>query len=179
MPPGCAIPSRRAATFTPIAEDVIAFDNHIAQVDPDTKIDPTVRRDSRVTVRHTALHRGGAGDGVHHAWELDQHTVAGELYYPPLVFGDLGVDELFPVRIESSERGGLVRTHEAAIADHISGQNSGQTAFHVVPISTKPAPSSLPHFSLPGGPRFTQPCCASPRTLSTRQRTDRRQAYPQ
>ena len=50
---------------------------------------------------------------------------------PPLVFGDLGVDQLFAVRIERGKRRGLVNAHEPAVADHIGGQNSGQTAFHV------------------------------------------------
>ena len=36
------------------------------------------------------------------------------------------------MRLERRERAGLVDAHEAAVADHIGGQNSGQTAFHVL-----------------------------------------------
>ena len=86
-----------------------------------------------VALAHLALDLGGAGDRVHHARELHQHAVAGQLDDAPLMLGDLGVDEFLAMRVERRERRRLVDAHEAAVADHVGGQNSGQTAFHVVP----------------------------------------------
>ena len=48
----------------------------------------------------------------------------------PLMLGDLGVDEFLAMRVERRERRRLIDAHEPAVADHIGGQNSGQTAFH-------------------------------------------------
>jgi hypothetical protein len=39
MPPGSANPSNRAAMFTPLAIEVSAFDDHVADIDPDAKLD--------------------------------------------------------------------------------------------------------------------------------------------
>ena len=128
--PARAMPSRRAATLTPSPK----------MSSPSTMTSPrltpmrnSMRRSSRnigVALAHVALDLGGAGDRIHDARELDQHAVAGELDDAPPMLGDLGVDQLLAMRLERRERGGLVDAHEAAVADHIGGQNSGQTAFH-------------------------------------------------
>ena len=47
-----------------------------------------------IALAHAALDLGGAGDRVHHARELDQHAVAGQLDDAALVLGDPGVDQL-------------------------------------------------------------------------------------
>ena len=82
---------------------------------------------------HLALDVGRARDRVHDARELHQHAVAGELDDAAPVLGDLGVDQFLAMRLERRERGGLVYAHEAAVADHVRSQDSGQTAFHASP----------------------------------------------
>jgi hypothetical protein len=44
IPPGSARLSSRAATFDPITINLIALDNHVAEVDPDAKFHPALRR---------------------------------------------------------------------------------------------------------------------------------------
>ncbi len=46
------------------------------------------------------------------------------------MLGNLGLDQLFAVRPERIEGAHLVLTHEAAVANNVSDQNSGETALH-------------------------------------------------
>ncbi len=47
------------------------------------------------------------------------------------MLGDLGIDQLGAVRLEARKRAGLVRLHEAAVADHVGGEDSGKLALHL------------------------------------------------
>ena len=143
MPPGGAMPSSRAATFTPSPK----------MSSPSTMTSPTLtptrnsmRRlsgTSALRSRILPLDFGGAGDRIHHARELDQHAVAGQLDDAPSMLGDLGVDEFAAVRLERRERRGLVDAHEPAVADHVGSQDSGQTAFHKCPPLRGPNDADL------------------------------------
>jgi hypothetical protein len=53
--------------------------------------------------------------------------VAGELHDPPLVPGDLCVDELLAVRLQRRRRSRLVGAHEPAVPDHIDREYGGKT----------------------------------------------------
>ena len=118
-----------------VAENVVALDDDIADIDADAEFDAAAFRDIGVALAHLALDLSGAGDRIHHARKLDQHAVAGQLDDATLVLGDLGVEKLLAMRVERRERRRLIDAHEPAVADHVGGQNSGQTAFHVVPAS--------------------------------------------
>jgi hypothetical protein len=73
------------------------------------------------------VHR--ALDGVDDARKLDEQSVACGLNDPAAAFGDLGVDQLTAMHLGAKERAFLVRTHEAAIAHHVSGEDGCQLAF--------------------------------------------------
>ena len=127
MPPGSAMPSSRAATLTPSPK----MSSSSTMTSPRlTPMRNSMRRSCGTSALRSpsALDLGGAGDGVHDARELHQHAVAGELDDAPLVLGDLGVDQLLAMRIQRGKRGGLVGAHQAAVADHVGGQDSGEQA---------------------------------------------------
>ncbi len=48
------------------------------------------------------------------------------------MLGDLGLDQRFAVRPERIKCTHLVLAHEAAVADHIGGQNCGKSALDIL-----------------------------------------------
>jgi hypothetical protein len=72
------------------------------------------------------LQRDGAFDGVDSAGELDQHPVAHKLNDATMVIGDQWLKDFRPTRLESSQRPSLVRLHQPAVADYISGEDGGK-----------------------------------------------------
>ena len=92
-----------------ISVDVVTFHNDVADVDAYAEFDPPLFGHIDVALAHPALDLGGTGNRVHDARELDKHPVAGELDDAPLVLGDLGVDHLVAMRLQSRQRPGLVQ----------------------------------------------------------------------
>jgi DNA-binding transcriptional LysR family regulator len=86
------------------------------RVDPGAELDPFFRRGSRVPLCHPPLHLRGAPDGVDDAGELGKEAVAGVLYNPAPVLGDLRIDQLPEVPFEPFVRPLLIRPHQTRIA---------------------------------------------------------------
>ena len=62
-----------------VAENVVALDDDVADIDADAELNAAAFRNISVALAHLALDFGGAGNRIHHARELDQHAVAGQL----------------------------------------------------------------------------------------------------
>jgi len=73
-----------------------------------------------------ALDFDGAAHRVDDTGEFDQQAVAGGLDNAPAMLGDLGIDELAPVRLQPGERAFLVGPHQPAVAGDIGRQNGCQ-----------------------------------------------------
>ena len=84
-------------------------------------LDPAVLRQIGVAVRHALLHFDRTADRLHRTCELNQKTVAGGLYDPSLMFGDLGVDQLAPMLVESLDRALFVGADQPRIAHDVCG----------------------------------------------------------
>src|SRR5712664_2828689 len=99
-PPASARASTRAAMFHAIAVEVVALDDHVAEIDADAQFDAFVRPDARVPLAHRLLHRDRAAHRIDDAGKLHQQAVAGGLgpRVKPgdatVVLGDLRIDEL-------------------------------------------------------------------------------------
>ncbi len=117
----------------PVAVDVVALNDHIAQIDADPEFDAPLLGHTGITLSHAALDRDGAFHRIDDAAEFDQGAIAHQLDDTPTVAFDLGVDEFGPVRLQGIERTDLVLAHQAAVADHVGTQDSGKPAFHTVP----------------------------------------------
>ena len=51
-----------------VAEDVVALDDDVAEIDADAKFDAPVRGEPAVPLGHRLLHRDGAAHGIDDAW---------------------------------------------------------------------------------------------------------------
>ena len=135
---GDALDPRR--DIDPVAEDIVVVDDHIAKIDADAELDPPVLGNVAVPIAHLALDFGGALDRAHHAGEFDQHAVAGQFDDAALMIGDGRIDQLGAVILETRQRADLIGPHQAAVADHVGGQDRGKSAFQVreYPAASRP-----------------------------------------
>src|SRR5262249_7625386 len=63
-----------------VDEDVVFLNDHVAEVDADTKPDAPLIGHLRLAVEHSALHIYSTAHGVDHARKFRQQAVAGVLY---------------------------------------------------------------------------------------------------
>jgi hypothetical protein len=59
--------------------EVVALDDHVAEVDSDAQLDAVFRRDIRVSPGHRLLHRDRAAHRIDDAGKFHQQAVAGGL----------------------------------------------------------------------------------------------------
>ena len=107
----------------PVAIDVVALDDNVAEVDADPERDSLGFGHRVVTRRHRLLDFGGALNGVDDARELSEGAIAHQLDDAAAVLGELGLDQLPAVTLQPLESAELVLAHEAAVADHVSGED--------------------------------------------------------
>src|SRR5262249_3111611 len=81
----------------PGAEDIVFFDNHVAEVDPNAELYPFGGRGCRVALSHSPLDLHAAADRINHAGELRQEAVAGVLHNPTAALSDLRIDQFAQV----------------------------------------------------------------------------------
>src|SRR5262249_44166930 len=113
-----------------LAEAIVAFDDHLPQIDPDANCDALAFGDIRVALRHATLESDRAFDSVDNAAEFRQQTVSHQLEYAPMTLLDLGLEQLLTARPQPVEGPGLVRFHEGRVADDVDGQDGRKLAFH-------------------------------------------------
>ena len=106
-----------------VAVDVLVFDDHVAEVDADAKAEPSILGSLGFVGGHAVLPGGSAGDGIHHAGELDQQAVSHQLDDAAAMPGDERLQNLSAQLGEAPKRAGLVRPHQAGVADHVSREN--------------------------------------------------------
>jgi hypothetical protein len=111
-----------------ISEDVLAFCNHVAEVNTDAEFHALIGRNSSVALGHPPLHPNGATHRVDHAGEFGQEAIAGVLHDPAVVSGDRWIDQLPEMRPEPFVRALLIRRHQARIARHIGGEDRDEAA---------------------------------------------------
>ncbi len=124
-----------------VAKDVVALNDHVAQIDANAELYPPRRRDVRVASRHPALNLGRAQHRVGDAVKLDQHAVASGLDDAAVVLRDGRIDELDPMGLETRKCSGLVGLHQPTVADHVGGKDRREPALwsrhvHLIGSST-------------------------------------------
>jgi hypothetical protein len=120
MPPGSAMPSSRAATFTPSP--------NVPEIDADTKPHLPILQQICVPLCHELLNRDSALDCGNDGGEFHQDAIARGLDDPPAMAGHDRIDG-GPVFLESARRAYLINAHQPAIASDIGGQDGGKSAF--------------------------------------------------
>ena len=92
----------------------VALLDYIAQMDADAEVDPALRREASVPLRHAVLNFNGTAHCIDHAAELDQGSIASALHHAPVMHGNGRVDEITPQCTQPSQRAILIGTSEAA-----------------------------------------------------------------
>ena len=121
-----------------ITEDVVAVDDHVAEIDTDPQFETSVRRDRVVDRRDRPLHLDGAVHRVDDTRKIRQQAVARRADDPSAMCRDQRVDCAAEFT-ERSMRTGFVLAHQAAETDHIRMQNGGE-----FPVPTSRVPGSQP-----------------------------------
>ena len=74
--------------------NIIAVDNHVAQIDADAERDPLVLGQSRIAFGDCRLCLHGGADGINNAGKFREHAIAHELNNAAIVLGKYGLDEV-------------------------------------------------------------------------------------
>ena len=129
MPPGTAKPSNHPRRdIHPVAENVVLFNDHVAEVDADAEPDPPLLGHVGLAVAHSSLDLRGAPHGIYNARKFHQETVASIFYDPAPVLRDLRIDQFAEMRFEPFVRPLLIQPHQARVTCHIGGQDRGKAA---------------------------------------------------
>ena len=108
-----------------IAEDVVAVDDHVAEIDADPQLETALGWDGVVDGARGALHLDGATQRVDDARKIRQQAVACGADDPPAMRRDQRVDGAAQLA-ERSMRAGLILAHQPAETDHIRMQDGGE-----------------------------------------------------
>ena len=109
-----------------IAVDVLALDDHVAEVDADPEANALGLGHARLPLGHAALDRDRARHGVDDGGELAERAVAHQLDDAAAVLGDERLGQLLAVRLEAIEGAGLLTLHQPAVAGHVRGEDGGE-----------------------------------------------------
>jgi hypothetical protein len=134
IPPGIGQGFDPCGDVNAVAIEVVAFDDHVAEIDADAQLDPAGRRDTSIPPGHCLRHRDHAAHRIDDAHKFHQHAVAGGLDDAAMMFADFPIEELAAQRFEAFERALLVRSHQPRIPRHIGGKDRGETSARSHPL---------------------------------------------
>src|SRR4030095_6952335 len=110
--------------------DVVALDDHVAEVDADAEFHSTIGRQAGVALGFSPLHPHRTAHGIDHAVKLYQEPVAHGLDQPTVMPGDLRLEHLAQIGLKARARSFLVVLAEAAITRELGHHYRGEPAHH-------------------------------------------------
>jgi len=110
-----------------LAENVVALDQHVAEVDADPKDDALSFRSVGVALGHQLMNSGSAFDCGDDRGKFQQQPVAHRLDDPSARVRDQRSRHV-DTFAHCSRRPGLVLTHQAGIADHVDNHDRSESA---------------------------------------------------
>jgi hypothetical protein len=110
-----------------VAQEVVAVDHDVAEVDADPEFDPVGTGPPGVDLRDLFLDLERRADRPDGARELRDRAVAGAAEHPALVLRDHFVDQ-GPAGAQRRQRRLFVARHQPAEADHVGRQDRGDPA---------------------------------------------------
>ena len=125
---GLCHPFQPRRDVDPVAVDVLALDDNVADIDADAKPDRLAFRRRGIALADHLLDLDGAGHRVDGAGELDERAIPHQLDHTAGMRGDRRVDDVSPQRLQALERTRLVGLHQPGITNDIGSQNGRQTA---------------------------------------------------
>ena len=105
----------------PVTEEIIAFDYHVAEIDPNPKDQPALGTSLHFMRGDLALNGNRTGDGIDDGVELYQSAIAHEFDNSSLMLAKQGIDHFRSERLDRRERRRLIGFHQARVADHVGG----------------------------------------------------------
>jgi hypothetical protein len=101
----------------------VAFFHHIAEMDADAELNPSILWQPCIALDHAVLHFDRATRRVNDAAEFDDAAVAGAFDDAPTVGGNGRVDKIAAKPSEARERPLFIDAGQPAIADDVGDQN--------------------------------------------------------
>src|SRR5262249_3749423 len=111
-----------------VTMDIIAIDDHVAEVNSDPKVNGVIAWYVCGTLRHRSLHDNRAFDSGDNAGKLQQKAITGGLHDPTAMFFNEGIDELGAVRFQRRKCPAFVPLHEPAVAGNICTNDGREPA---------------------------------------------------
>ena len=112
-----------------IAEDVLVLDD-VAHIDPDPRMDLQIGGNRGVPLAHSGLHLGRAAQRIDNRGKFNQEPVAGRLYDPAPMVGDLAIEQIGADRLEKAERTLFIGADQARVTGNIRRRDGRKPAFH-------------------------------------------------
>jgi hypothetical protein len=109
----------------PVTIDIVSVHNDVAEIDPNAEPERPGFGGALIRISHATLDRRGTLDRIYDAGELDERTIAHQFDYTAAERFYRGVNHFPTAFFKSRERADLILSHEAAITNHVGGQNSG------------------------------------------------------
>jgi hypothetical protein len=122
-----ANPFEARGDVDPVAQDVLAVDENVAEIDADAIENASGLGNRFVALGHHLLDEDGAFDRGDNGRKFEQHAVPGRLDEPSAEAAHNSGRRLAPLA-DDLRRPGLVLAHEARIADDVGGEDRGETA---------------------------------------------------
>jgi hypothetical protein len=89
-PTGLSKALQASCDIDPVAVDIVAFDDHISQVDADAKLQPFAFFGCRLSLGNAVLPGEGASNSVHYTGKLHQEPIAHQLNDTSMMLVDQG-----------------------------------------------------------------------------------------
>ena len=124
-----------------IAEEIVALNHDVADVDADPKSHLLTGRSIRILLGYGVLNFDSTLHGVHSAGEIGDEAVARRVEDPTAMRGDQAIDD-DPVRGEGAKGADLISPHETAVAFDIRCEDRRELSFDPVGFQGSAPPRS-------------------------------------
>ena len=98
-PAGCCNALQARGDIDAIAVNIISFNDHVAEVNANAKLNAAIPWHIRISLLHSMLPLHRARHRAHDTWEFHQHAVASQLHDPSLMLGDFALDKISSNRL--------------------------------------------------------------------------------
>jgi len=122
---GVGEPLKAGGYVDPLPVDPIALYHDVTEVNTDAKLHPSVREHVGVLGSDCALNLDGAAGRIEGARKLGEEVIPRRIDYPTPMLADQAGDVL-AVGLKGPHRHDLVFSQEAAVADSVGAEDSGQ-----------------------------------------------------
>ena len=123
-------PLQARGDVDPVSVDIVSVNNDVAEIYANAKPNSLCFRGALIVASHSPLDRGRTLDGVDDACELNQRAVTHELDDAAMELFYSRINQFPTAGLQPRQRADLILPHEAAVANHIGGQDCGKPSLH-------------------------------------------------